>query len=596
MIPRTAIRGVETTTFAASVISWSGVAITLLLLSACRSDGLPPSPDLTKTSGALDLSHELPQALHDWPTTVGRPRYSRDARWIAFSSDREGTEDVYIVSTETNEVRRLTESPFDESRPAWSPNGSQVVFQSNRDGTTNLWILELEGRTTRRLTPIPHTEAAPDWSSTGELITYVSDANGSWDVWVIHPDGSGARPITTHEGSEYHPKFAPGGERITFYPTWHGWTDIATVGVADGDVVELVSGEYEDYRPVWSPDGEWIAFPSDRSESGGLWAAPAKGGEPVLVFESDVGLDYPDWRPDGGALIYVEESYETRLFRRERGEEDATPVTGDVLNAVDRNPDWGPDGSHLVFESSRYGNEGNVVLLDLSTGVERRLSSGRVNDGSPRFSLDGTRLTYVSGGGDQTDSQLQVADLDTGTTASWSDLRNVSFPAFCGNGALVFGWAEIAYVEEFELWYVAEGARARRIGDHVIERTGVDCSADGAWIIASLHQARGTGEDEPRLIRVDLETEETDVVTTGQVPHLHPRLSSDGTEVLFVAESDGRLGAYEVAITGGLPREVVPPKENATVADWAGADSFVYAAEERIGRARLVSSAPLEKR
>lgn len=529
----------------------------------------------------------------EWPGTVVRPRYSFDAQWIAFSSDREGTLDLYIVSTTDESVHRLTGPPFDETRPAWSPDGKALVYQTNQDGNAGLWTIRIESGETRRLTDPAHMYSTPDWSPRGDLITYVSQAAGSWDVWVIQPDGAGARQVTTHAGSEYQPKFSPDGARITFYPTWHGWTDIATVGVSGGDVTEVLRSEFEDYRPAWSPDGNWIAFASDRTESGGLWVVPAEGGEPVLVADPEVGADYPDWRPDGKALIYVEDSYESRLVVTSRRGGGRTPVGEHAANAVDRNPDWSPNGGTLAFETNRFGNEGNVVLRDMTRGTETRLSAGRVNDGTPRFAIDGERLVYVTSGGDQTHAQLMVHDLGSGVSERWTDLSNIAFPSFCGPEAIVFGWAEIAYVEQFELWRVEEGGSARRVGAHVIERGGLDCPSSGDWVVASLHQTRGGGDDLPRLARISLTTGEVQVLTRGAVPHLHPRLSPDGSEVLFVAESEGGVGAYIVSAEGGSSRSIVAATEHVAVADWAGPDSVVYTSVERIGRARMASTRDL---
>src|SRR5206468_3741747 len=60
------------------------------------------------------------------------PRFSPDGKWIAFSSDREGNLDVYLIPVEGGAVRPLTFHSADETVQGWTPDSTGVLFSSNR--------------------------------------------------------------------------------------------------------------------------------------------------------------------------------------------------------------------------------------------------------------------------------------------------------------------------------------------------------------------------------------------------------------------------------------------------------------------------------
>lgn len=551
--------------------------------------GVSGCSELSDGTGGGDRA--LPPSLSRWPASIERPRFSPDGRRIAFSSMVDGVSDLYVVDSATDDVKRLTNTPHQDRRPAWSPDGSRIVFQSDREGGQSLWTLDLSDLSVRRLTTDAQTASAPDWSPRGDWITYVSDASGSWDLWRVRSDGTEAQPVTSHPGNEYHPRFSPDGSEIVFYPTWSGWTDIYVVDVETAELREILSSEHEDYRPAYDPTGSRIVFASDREQSSGLWVVNSSGGDPVRLHASSGGLDYPDWSPDGRWVLHLEEMHSSQLLSVGIEGGESTPVTDAVSPAMDRHPAVSPDGAWLAYESDRLGNEGNVVLRRFATRDERRLSRGRVNDGAPRFSPDSSRIVYTSGGGDQASSEAvvaSVASVDGEAGVAWTDVGNVGFPAFCGLDRVVYTWAAVAYTAPHELWSVREGDEPARLGAHTVERTGASCDDDGRWLIASLYQPPGDVDTRPRLVRIDIASGSTSVLTEDTVPHLQPRLSPDGELIAYIrggAES-GQL--FVVPSEGGEPRAVLEPSLAIGSAVWVGNERLIYSLVTRKDFARTV--------
>src|SRR6476659_2099124 len=75
------------------------------------------------------------------------PAWSADGGWIAFTSERNGSADVYRVKPDGSSLERLTDSPAYDDQAAFSPDGKQLVFVTTRaGGTADLWTMDLATR------------------------------------------------------------------------------------------------------------------------------------------------------------------------------------------------------------------------------------------------------------------------------------------------------------------------------------------------------------------------------------------------------------------------------------------------------------------
>ncbi len=96
--------------------------------------------------------------------------WSPDGSRIAFSSDRDGNTEIYIMNADGSGIVRLTDHPDSDMEPAWSPDGKMIAFSSNRDGESENYILEVEAA-------ITDPKDAPVW----RLTNYMGDDVGP--VW-----------------------------------------------------------------------------------------------------------------------------------------------------------------------------------------------------------------------------------------------------------------------------------------------------------------------------------------------------------------------------------------------------------------------------
>ena len=81
---------------------------------------------------------------------------------IVFHSRRDGTHEIYKMSSDGSNQTRLTFNQASDAYPVWSPDGRQIAFHSNRDGNNEIYVMDADGRNQRNLTHHPGYDAFPD--------------------------------------------------------------------------------------------------------------------------------------------------------------------------------------------------------------------------------------------------------------------------------------------------------------------------------------------------------------------------------------------------------------------------------------------------
>ncbi len=71
---------------------------------------------------------------------------------IAFHSNRDGNEEIYVMNADGSGLTRLTDHPAADGSVAWSPDGSRIAFRSGRDGNADVYVMNADGSGVTRLT------------------------------------------------------------------------------------------------------------------------------------------------------------------------------------------------------------------------------------------------------------------------------------------------------------------------------------------------------------------------------------------------------------------------------------------------------------
>ena len=148
---------------------------------------------------------------------------SPDGRTIAF--DLLG--DIYTMPISGGAATRIAEGlPF-EMQPRFSPDGKKIAFTSDRGGGDNLWIMNRDGSDKRQVTKETfRLVTAPDWSADGQYLIgrkhfTTSRSLGTGEIWMYHLGGGGGvklvkRPNESYQKELGEPVVAPGGKSIYY--------------------------------------------------------------------------------------------------------------------------------------------------------------------------------------------------------------------------------------------------------------------------------------------------------------------------------------------------------------------------------------------
>ena len=204
------------------------------------------------------------------------PVISRDGKRLVLASDRNGTNDIWLIDLETGEERAVVITPADERRAVISPDGSRLAFQRVEQGRYSVYVAPITGGPEVRV--CEHCRSMLTWSPDGESLivsdgtpeslatlnvatlqtTLIAERQGEYAVFdgVFSPDGAwfafdmlvapGLRPIYVVSARE--PRPVP-------QEKW--------IKVAD---------DYFQGKPWWSPDGNLLYFYSRRDNFECIWA------------------------------------------------------------------------------------------------------------------------------------------------------------------------------------------------------------------------------------------------------------------------------------------------------------------------------------
>jgi dipeptidyl aminopeptidase/acylaminoacyl peptidase len=163
------------------------------------------SPDFKRrTALAADLTGSEPTVLHEiveekfWSMTGdagASAQPSPDGKWIAFLSDRDGWDHLYVTPAGGGVPIQITKGRFEAWRPQWSPDSQRIAFDANQadhHGVRHLYVATIAGDPSRAkveaVTSGRGTNIAPLWSPDGTRLVYQhTDAQNSADLFVIEP-------------------------------------------------------------------------------------------------------------------------------------------------------------------------------------------------------------------------------------------------------------------------------------------------------------------------------------------------------------------------------------------------------------------------
>jgi len=437
-------------------------------------------------------------------------KFSPDGKWIAFTGQYDGDEQVYVIPSTGGVPKQLTFYPagapraqrwgYDNQVYGWTGDGSRILYRSQHDswtlGQTRLFTVSPNGGSSVPL-PMPLAGSGA-FSPDGRQIVYSKVfrdfrpekrySGGQANYLTIFTFGdSSATTITKGPRAERDPMWI--GGKIYYNSDKDGTFNLYAYDVASGDRTQLTKSTEWDVR--W-PSAD-VAAGTIIFESGGeLTILDTRTGKatPIHIHVSDDGVSA---RPELVSAAGQVEGYSLSP----KGERALVVARGDIFtlpiehgytrnltnssNAHDREAAWSPDGRKIAFISDLSGEEEiYTVAEDGSAKPVQLTSGGHAQRYNPAWSADGSRIAFSDKDGRLfvlrvADKQLQEIAKDihgnmgdyawapTGSTLAWSmtDTDSVSRSVY--------------------LWNATEG-KVRRVTGPVFDEYSPSWDPDGNYL------------------------------------------------------------------------------------------------------------------
>jgi Tol biopolymer transport system component/imidazolonepropionase-like amidohydrolase len=404
-----------------------------------------------------------------------QPRFSPDGQWITFISDREGSENIWIIHADGSGVKQVSRNTADDfTSPAWTPDGKYIVASKMPFGigANELWMFHVDGGTGVQITKSKATPTTPR-----------KERHNAVGV-VASPDGKYLYYAVRQGPFSYNAQL----------PLWK----IVRRDRKTGDEDEIISQPESAFRPTLSPDGKQLVYVTRYETETGLRLRNLETGEDHWVkypvtrddqearFTRDVFPGFA-FLPGGKEIVYNQDGKIRRLDLAS-GNEKIIPFTAQVSQDIGPKLDFpqrveqgpvkvrlimdpveSPDNKKLVFSAMTH-----LYTMDLPHGQPQRLTSGNGHEFQPAWSPDGKFIAYVTWSSEG--GQLWKVPSGGGTPVQLSkSLAVYSNPAWSPDGSKIVALRGNAYDREngeFDggqtgnadlVWIPSEGGEANLI-------------------------------------------------------------------------------------------------------------------------------------
>jgi tricorn protease len=487
--------------------------------------------------------------------------------------------DIWIASEDGTNVQRITDNLARETYPRFSPDGRSLAFSSNRNGNNDVFVVSSSGGAPKRLTFHTGNDDVVAWTRDSQHVIFRSArGDGAFPnvatLYQIAVGGGQEKPLPVDWG--YWGSFSPDGKSLVFNRHPSTWSrrhyrgsyaaDLWIADLASKTYTKLLGDEqYNRFWPMWGADGAiyFVAdpLPNDRSVIPGsaevrksvnnIYKVPVKGGQPVQVTRHTSGsLFWPSMSSDGKVIVYEDNFGIWKLdVASGKASEVKLDITSDekenelefvtINNEVD-SFDISPSGRRAVISA-----RGQILTIATDRGDITRVARDKMASRNqfPKWSGDGKLLAFVSDRSGR--DEIWISDPEGTAPKKITDLDNEK-------GALVWTPDSKALLytaadRKLYSYNVADG-KTSTIATSELGRIGsVSVSPDSKWIAFSkqdrtlrshVYIAPITGGEERHVSDDSLLYSETNPVWT-----------ADGRYLVFTSVESASNG---IATQGGI--------------------------------------------
>ncbi len=455
------------------------------------------------------------------------PKFSPDGKWIAFTGQYDGDDQVYVMPSIGGEPKQLTFYPTPAGAPrrgveaqtlGWTPDGRQVMFRSKResnsvDSLTNIYLVSVDGGLPEKIgTPVA---GAGDLSPDGRKLLY-SPLFRDFRHWKRY-EGGWAQYLLIYDRETKEFSEVPTTPRTDRDPMWLGNNCVYFVSDRDG-TMNL-------YRYSLEGEDKKVEKLTDSTEWDLRWAS--SDGDDQIVYEK------------GGSLfVYKASTNETRELSI-YVPHDGLAARPSRVNAARNIESYGlsPEGKRALFTA-----RGDIFTVPCENGQTRNLTnSSNAHDRSPVWSADGRWIAFISD--ESGEDQIYVIDQK-----GEKEKRQLTNSLRSKLDSLV--WAPDGKALSFRdatnhLWVLTvkyEEAESYPLADELIEVSRdwyggfpyATWSPDGAY----LAYEKGESTEYSAIYVWDKSSKESHRVTDPMFNNFSPAWSSDGDWLFYIGQRE----------------------------------------------------------
>ena len=430
---------------------------------------------------------------------IRMPRISPNAQEMAFSYQG----DIWIHNFNTQQSKRLTIHEGYESNPVWNTNGDQLAFSSNRKGTDNVFIIRKTGGIPKQLTYYPTGDIPYDWTSLNNIVFATTRVlkGPEWDEQIYHVNANGGTPQRFITALGSMASVSPDGNLVAFVKgacrisredySGSAQRDVWIYNIKTGNYFQITFSAKNDHSPTWdalgnlyyigAESGRYNIYKQPVNTDGSVNGNPQKitnqnkhgvvsfsvSNQGTIVYTTLFDLYKINKGQSQSLNLKIESDYKFETEKEVSTTSDisdfdispngklvALEINGEIFvkqnnkdrkncnnvskhNFRDRNPQWISD-TELLFISDRDGHNEiyKAVSKDTLVGLDRsltisikKLTNSNEDVYNVLVSPDHKKLVYRVGR-----ANLMLADISNGVisnskaySSGWADAEDVSW-------------------------------------------------------------------------------------------------------------------------------------------------------------------------